>query len=55
MKVSTVHTALAHLICRLCLCPLPTTTAKAGATRGIIYVPDIFGVTSQAHQVWTYE
>lgn len=34
---------------------LPTTkrpsTAKPGATKGIIYVPDIFGVSSQAHQV----
>lgn len=29
----------------------PFHTAKAGATKGIVYVPDIFGVTSQAHQV----
>lgn len=28
-------------------------TAKPGATKGIIYVPDIFGVSSQAHQVMT--
>ena len=35
--------------------PYPPTqpTAKAGASRGIVYVPDIFGVTSQAHQVRT--
>ncbi len=26
-------------------------TAKASTTKGIVYVPDIFGVTPQAHQV----